>query len=334
MRKLAFFLALLLTLSITSAQAIVVSRVTTFQPHTKAEADQVNAEFDNILNAINGNLETDNFLPGSVATSSLATGAVTSDKIADHTITVDDIATNTGAYIYNRRVGCFLNGDQGTSAGIHGFQVLTPCEVVIDGTRAALAATATVSMLDNQDGGGIGVATWHYVYIKANGGTPTFTVSLTKPDLSTAKKIGDSTSRYIGSVRSGDATTAVVFFKTTGNGNEYELLNTITVGYNPTENNLTTSDADVHIVDAPFTAYELLWQGVLQGSASGQCDLTVYPGWGATYPIYSTEFLLTPVIRSRIFNRLLISTSYEASNNCTSAKVRPLGFVDAAWLYR
>lgn len=334
MRKLALFLALALTLHITSAQAIVVSRVTTFQPHTKAEADQVNAEFDNILDAINGNLETDNFLPGSVATSSLATGAVTSDKIADHTITVDDIATNTGSYVGDSRRGCFLNGNQGTSAGIHGFQVLTPCEVSVNGVRAVLEATATVSTLYNMDTGSASTATWHYVYIKANGGLPTFNVSLTKPDLSTGKKIGDTASKYIGSVRTGTATTAVVFFKTTGNGNEYELLNTITVGYAPTENILSTDSTNVHIVDAPFTAYELLWQGVLQGSASGQCDLIVYPGYFHTYSIYSTQFYLTPVIRSWIINRLLLTTAYSTSNNCLTAKVRPLGFVDAAWLYR
>lgn len=334
MRKLGFFLALALTLHITTAHAIVVSRITTFEPHTKIEADQVNAEFDNILNAINGNLETDNFLPGSIATASLATGAVTSDKVANNTLTVDQIATNTGAYIYNRRVGCFLTGNQGTSAGVHGFQVTTPCEVVIDGVRAVLAATATVSMISNIDGGGAGTATWHYVYIKANGGLPTFSISLTKPNLSTAKKIGDATSRYIGAVRSGTATTAVVFFKTTGNGNEYRLVDTVSVPYAPTNNNLTTSSTDTHIVDAPFTAHELLWSAKAQGSATGQCTLTTYPGDSYTVPVFSTSFANSPIIRSNIFARLLLTTAYSSSDNCTSATVVPKGFVDSAWLYR
>ncbi len=97
MRKIAIFLSLLLTLHITSAQAIVVSRITTFEPHTKIESEDVNAEFDNILNAINGNLETENFLTGSVATASLATGSVTSEKISDGAVIAGKLGTSAVA---------------------------------------------------------------------------------------------------------------------------------------------------------------------------------------------------------------------------------------------
>ncbi len=57
MRRL---IALFLFLWTVPAQAVVISRLYDFQPHTKIQAEQVDAEFDNILSAVNGNLDAGN----------------------------------------------------------------------------------------------------------------------------------------------------------------------------------------------------------------------------------------------------------------------------------
>lgn len=79
MRRIAFLV--LFALLSTQAGAVTVSRLYDFQPNTKAEADQVDAELDNIISAINGNLGSSNFLDGSVATADLASYSVTHIKM-------------------------------------------------------------------------------------------------------------------------------------------------------------------------------------------------------------------------------------------------------------
>ncbi len=76
-------IALLLLFALLSppANAVTVSRLYDFEPDTKAEADQVDAELDNIISALNGNLNTDNILAGGVATSDIATASVTHVKM-------------------------------------------------------------------------------------------------------------------------------------------------------------------------------------------------------------------------------------------------------------
>lgn len=61
--------------------AVVVSRLYDFEPDTPAEAEQVNAELDNIISALNGNLESDNLAQNAVATGNIATAAVTQVKL-------------------------------------------------------------------------------------------------------------------------------------------------------------------------------------------------------------------------------------------------------------
>lgn len=80
MRRIALF-AIFAVFYATASQAVVISRLYDFQPDTPAEAEKVNDEFDNIIDAVNGNLSSENILAGSIATASIATAAVTHAKM-------------------------------------------------------------------------------------------------------------------------------------------------------------------------------------------------------------------------------------------------------------
>ena len=80
MRSIA--LILLLSLLTTTAGAGTVSRLYDFEPDTPAEADKVDAEFDNIISTLNGNINSANILDGGIATADLATASVTHAKMA------------------------------------------------------------------------------------------------------------------------------------------------------------------------------------------------------------------------------------------------------------
>jgi hypothetical protein len=338
MRERILLLFLLISLLPAFAYGTTVSRVTDFVPNTKAEADEVDAEFDNIISAINGNLDSDNIRDGGIATSDLATGAVTEEKVSQHTLTLTSIATNTGAYLYNRRVGCLLNGDQSGVDGTRGFKVLTPCEVVIDGVRAVLAATADVSTFRNMDTGSASFSTWHYVYIKANGGLPTFNISLTAPDLSTLRKIGDATSRYLGAVRTAVGTDSIVFFKTSGRGNEYHLYNTAVFAPYPESladrvNSLGTSAVN-RIADVPVTASAALFRSKATGSATGNCELTLYNNELFDQVVYSTVPNYSLTFSQPVFNRVFLDNAFSSSNNCSSVDLISNGFIEPTSIYR
>lgn len=80
MRRIALFLILAFVF-IQTAQAVVVSRLYNFQPDTPAQSEQVDAEFDNIISAINGNINSENITDGGIATADLATASVTQVKL-------------------------------------------------------------------------------------------------------------------------------------------------------------------------------------------------------------------------------------------------------------
>jgi hypothetical protein len=90
--RLFTILALLVPLT---SQAVIVNRVTEFEPHTKATAEDLNDEFDNIISAINGNLGPENFLVGSIASQNIVNGAITTDKIATGAVTSIKLAAAT-----------------------------------------------------------------------------------------------------------------------------------------------------------------------------------------------------------------------------------------------
>ncbi len=75
-------IALLFLLIPLFAHATTVSRLYTFEADTPAEADQINAELDNIISAINGNLDgTDNIPQNGISTGNIASASVTKAKL-------------------------------------------------------------------------------------------------------------------------------------------------------------------------------------------------------------------------------------------------------------
>lgn len=92
MQRILAILALALLFAY-PANAVVVSRVTTFESGTPIIADDMNAELDNILSALNGNLSASNLVSGALATANIATAAVTTDKINAGAVTKDKLDT-------------------------------------------------------------------------------------------------------------------------------------------------------------------------------------------------------------------------------------------------
>lgn len=76
------------------ASAGTVSRLYDFEPGDVIRSSEVDAEFDNILSTLNGNINTVNILDGGVATADIGTAAVTDSKIASLPWATGNIATH------------------------------------------------------------------------------------------------------------------------------------------------------------------------------------------------------------------------------------------------
>ncbi len=277
-----------------NAEAVQVSRITEFEDNTRIRADQVNDEFDNIISAINDN-------DGSV---------------------------------YNRRIGCVLTGNHSGTGGVKGFDVTLPCELIVNGEHGSLSASQNISVLNNIDTGSPSVATWHAVYARVSSGNIVFHTSLTAPDITTGKKSNDSDARYIGAVRTGAATTDIVFFRTNAQGNEYRLYSVSPVTYTHFTNTLTTTTTADYITDGPNWGKESIFQPKAVGSATGICEGTFYLGLVNYFPVYSTVTGTYPEMKQPYFSRALQDFSYTAANNCTGITLKEIGFADHAYLYR
>jgi hypothetical protein len=77
------------------SDAATASVTYAFSAGQKIVASQVNQNFNDILGAINGNLNTDNILDGGIATADLASNAVSNAKIADDSVTSAKILDGT-----------------------------------------------------------------------------------------------------------------------------------------------------------------------------------------------------------------------------------------------
>lgn len=240
---------LVLGLSISTAIAGTVSRLYDFEPNTKAEADKVDAEFDNIISTINGNINSDNILDGGVATADLASNSVTNAKLNNDAVTITKMATGGSAYIKNARKGCNLlykaqDGQAGVSQSV---DISTPCELIIDGWVGSLSATATVGGLDT---GSHVAKTVYYVYGSVNGSNSIdFQISASTPNTATFRKPSDSTKRYIGSLFT-TATRSIARFRQ--NQNRYHFLDddALSPQIDDVSGLVTSSNAPVNV--APF----------------------------------------------------------------------------------
>jgi hypothetical protein len=73
-------------------QAATASVTYSFSAGQKIVASQVNQNFNDILGALNGNLNTDNILDGGIATADLGAASVTNPKIAPLAVATGNIA--------------------------------------------------------------------------------------------------------------------------------------------------------------------------------------------------------------------------------------------------
>lgn len=78
--------------------AATASVTYSFSPGTKIVASQVNQNFNDILGALNGNLNTDNILDGGIATQDLADQIITNAKIVPLTIATGSLAQHSVDY--------------------------------------------------------------------------------------------------------------------------------------------------------------------------------------------------------------------------------------------
>lgn len=69
------------------AGAGTISRLYEFEADTPIVADELNAELDNIISTVNGNLDSSNIAQNAIATGNIATAAVTTAKIASGSVT-------------------------------------------------------------------------------------------------------------------------------------------------------------------------------------------------------------------------------------------------------
>lgn len=254
MKKLA--VAILLTLaSVAYGSVYTRQHSATIVEGKRILADDLNDEFNAIATAVN---------------------SVDSSNITDGSLTATDAAATSSLVITNRRSGCLIEraADQPGNKAVF---VRTPCEIVMDGVRMVLTATATVSLVSNLESSStLHQAMYYYLYATRNSASMLFGFSQTAPNLSTSRKIGDTNSRYIGTVRTGDATQDIVAFETVGAGTYIWHDNTDGLSYasrNLTAT-LTSSSAD-YTVDMPahFKAVKLRSTSFTDGFPA-QCQYT------------------------------------------------------------
>lgn len=148
-------LILALVLLAPPASGITVSRVTDFEAGTPAEAEEVDAELDNILAAINGNLDGANITNGSIATNDLATASVTTAKINDGAVTRTKLEA----------VGQQISSSSGT------FHLASNVEAAVTNLTASLTTSGRPVWVGLQSAGGVSAP--GSVRYRNNGGSAT-----------------------------------------------------------------------------------------------------------------------------------------------------------------
>jgi hypothetical protein len=263
-----------------SAQAGTVSRLYDFEPGTKAQADQVDAELDNIISTINGNIDTSNLSTGAIDTPNIANSAITTAKLADGAVTNAKLVTGSTAYLTNYRKGCALESSQ-VAAVTQSVNVKAPCALIVDGVKGSIVVDTAVSALDT---GTFANKTAYYVYGKPTlAGALTFEISATTPNVGTFRKASDSTKRYVGSLMTG-ATANIGSFKQNGNKYHYNTADVQPAGTFPsatissavTGGNVFSQNVNVpSFATAIFADYAAIFGGT-QTYGSDYCNTIFY----------------------------------------------------------
>lgn len=175
--------------------AIVVRQHSaTIQPNLKILASDLNDEFNNLVTGVN---------------------TINSANVVNGSLTAVNMAATSSAVSIDKKNGCAYQG----AADITGnklVQILPPCEIFMDGVRGYITATQSISLLSNLADGAVATANFYYIYATMNSGSLGFQFSQTGPSLATNRKSGSTTARYIGLVRTADATQDISSFTQRG----------------------------------------------------------------------------------------------------------------------
>jgi hypothetical protein len=194
-----FTLLFLLAPSLASAVIAQRQHAATIVDGKKILASDLNDEFDELVNAVN---------------------SIDSSNIVNGSLTAVDFAATSSAITLNKKAGCAFTAQSDVS-GVKSISIAPPCEVFIDGLRGFITATQNISLLTNLiDGGVLATKSYYYVYASRNNASLDFHFSQNEPILSTTRKTSDANSKYVGVVRTCDATTDIVRF-TQKAGNEF-----------------------------------------------------------------------------------------------------------------
>lgn len=143
--SMRLILALLL-LSL-SADAGTVSRLYDFEPNTKAQADQVDAELDNIISTINGNIDTSNLSIGAFGTSNIQNYSITTIKLVTASVTAEKMAA---ASVTNSNLGT-ANLVLSSASGSYITDASIPEIGFVTATVTTSGRPISVKLVPNQD---------------------------------------------------------------------------------------------------------------------------------------------------------------------------------------
>lgn len=274
----------------------------------KILADDLNDEFNAILTAVNG-IDASNIVNGSIG--------------------VNQLAATSSAVMTNRKIGCGL-----AYAGITpSVNVEPPCEIAIDGVRGVITATENVSAVTDLENGTLAAQTFYYVYARISGASLDFKMSVTPPVSATTRKVGDSTAKYVGTVRTGNGTSNfMAFFQ---NGNEFVFdTSDVTIDSTPgtLAATLTTSQSNFTTGTPPHFESVLLRYSAYVSGFPAQCEFQVsnaFPSYHAIVIATGGHIGVVPFWVPLQASGTLTAMKYVNRDDCiTGGDVRVLGWQD------
>lgn len=187
-----FIFLVLATLSTAAYGSIYVRQhAATIQPGKPIKASDLNDEFNAIATAVNS-IDGANIVNGSIG--------------------VNAFAATSSAITLNKKMGCRMS-ILADVFGTKSIRIYPPCEINMDGVRGFITATQSASLLTDLTDGSLAVSTFYYVYATINSSAGlSFSFSDVAPTLSTTRKRTNSSAKYVGTIRTCDATTDIVSF--------------------------------------------------------------------------------------------------------------------------
>lgn len=185
----SFFLLVILTFSAVAYGSVYTRQHSaTIVDGKKILASDLNDEFNAIATAVN-----------SIDSSNTTSGGLGSVSFA----------ATSSAISLNKKTGCDFSV-LADFTGTKTVQIKPPCEIFIDGNRGFITATTSISILTDQDGFAPSFATFYYIYASRNSSSLSFQFSTTAPTLATTRKQTNSNAKYVGTIRTCDASTDLV----------------------------------------------------------------------------------------------------------------------------